>query len=231
VLLAGCPGTGGEPSSPKQDDDRDGYVDGDCAPAAAAVNPGAIEMCDDTVDNDCDGQADGEDGDCKAEPRALTMLGSGRVRFAVYHGPEHDLILEVDVAPAPPSGAELLTDPARIDQLATPGGRAGAFRVVEVLHARHLIPDGPYRVDLNATADWLLFGAGDDYYLAWMRVERPDPVQVVEIACKDPLPDRPMRVPLPVRALRTGEVFEIDLGGGVVRSVQVMTQPIPARGW
>ena len=36
-------------------------VDGDCAPADAAVNPGAAEVCDGGLDNDCDGAADDDD--------------------------------------------------------------------------------------------------------------------------------------------------------------------------
>ena len=36
-------------------------VDGDCAPDDAAVNPGAVEVCDSGLDNNCDGLADDDD--------------------------------------------------------------------------------------------------------------------------------------------------------------------------
>ena len=43
-----------------------GYVPGpeDCDDAVATVNPDATEVCDDTIDNDCDYNADAADADC-----------------------------------------------------------------------------------------------------------------------------------------------------------------------
>lgn len=41
------------------DSDGDGYPDAvDCAPFDAAIHPGAIEVCGDGIDNNCDGQVD-----------------------------------------------------------------------------------------------------------------------------------------------------------------------------
>jgi hypothetical protein len=55
------PGTGG-----CTDADNDGWCveDGDCDDGNAAVNPGQAEICDDLLDNDCDGLIDSNDPDC-----------------------------------------------------------------------------------------------------------------------------------------------------------------------
>ncbi len=46
------------------DNDGDGYGSSneDCNDANPAINPGAVELCDDGIDNDCSGVADGLDG-------------------------------------------------------------------------------------------------------------------------------------------------------------------------
>lgn len=47
------------------DADQDGFnAADDCDDNDAAVNPGATEVCDDTIDNDCDGNVDMDDDDC-----------------------------------------------------------------------------------------------------------------------------------------------------------------------
>ena len=49
----------------ERDDDGDGYTsDVDCDDDDPAVHPGAAEECSDGVDNDCDGDVDGDDTDC-----------------------------------------------------------------------------------------------------------------------------------------------------------------------
>ncbi len=55
------------------DADSDGYTDSacggtDCVDDNADINPGAAEICDDLVDNDCDSSTDCADGDCSADP-------------------------------------------------------------------------------------------------------------------------------------------------------------------
>ncbi|RMG43412.1 MAG: DUF11 domain-containing protein, partial [Acidobacteria bacterium] len=78
-----CNGMGDE--SP--DADADGYdacdpadpfdgdgLQGDCDDADSAVNPAAAEVCNDTKDNDCNGQADGADAAC-------TGLAVANLRF------------------------------------------------------------------------------------------------------------------------------------------------------
>ncbi|MFC1685489.1 putative metal-binding motif-containing protein [Nanoarchaeota archaeon] len=48
-----------ETCSVKIDNDQDGYyIDSDCNDEDATINPGATEVCDDGVDNNCDGETD-----------------------------------------------------------------------------------------------------------------------------------------------------------------------------
>lgn len=55
-----APDTGGDEGGAVLDADGDGYaVTEDCDDANPAVNPGAVEVCDDGLDNDCDGAAVG----------------------------------------------------------------------------------------------------------------------------------------------------------------------------
>lgn len=71
-----CPGTA------CTDNDGDGfYVEGgscgavDCDDNNAAINPGAAEVCDDIVDNDCDNNADCDDSECSSTPLCDTTGG------------------------------------------------------------------------------------------------------------------------------------------------------------
>jgi hypothetical protein len=186
---------------------------------------------------------DHPDADSDRVPRPIELVllgGSGSSTFAAAYGPHHDLVVEVRIDPPPAAGeTRLVTEPTTIETLSNPlsnlhgtlGDRPVSVDVVALLHLRRLRAQGPYRRDLAPTTDWLLFGAGNAYFLAWMRIQVGDPVQVVAVTARDPLPERPLQVPLPVRPLRVGELFEIDLGGGVKRTLQVMAEAIPARGF
>ncbi len=73
MVLAACYGTPYKPDDSgigdaPADSDLDGYdVTTDCDDANADINPGVAEVCDDTVDNNCDGKVDAEDEDCAAK--------------------------------------------------------------------------------------------------------------------------------------------------------------------
>lgn len=65
-----------DPPAPCPDADNDGWcADADCDDSDPAINPGATEICDDTRDNDCDGQVDGADADCQTG--ACDLLSAG----------------------------------------------------------------------------------------------------------------------------------------------------------
>lgn len=62
--------------------DGDGYsIDGgdcgliDCDDNDPAINPGALEVCDNGSDDDCDGRADSEDPFCSAENKNVIIIG------------------------------------------------------------------------------------------------------------------------------------------------------------
>jgi len=68
------------------DHDGDGYDVGpypgcpagnDCDDSDPNVNPGADEICDDTIDNDCDGDVDCDDSDCTGDPACCIPDCSG----------------------------------------------------------------------------------------------------------------------------------------------------------
>jgi hypothetical protein len=53
---------------PSVDGDGDGYDDDvDCDDTDPDVNPGTDEICDDGIDNDCDGDIDTQDSECEAD--------------------------------------------------------------------------------------------------------------------------------------------------------------------
>jgi hypothetical protein len=69
MVLAACYGSPYKPGdswdTSAVDADLDGFsVVEDCDDANGDVNPGALEICDDTIDNDCDSATDADDSDC-----------------------------------------------------------------------------------------------------------------------------------------------------------------------
>jgi len=57
-------GAYGGPDAQDHDGDGHGYGTGDCDDEDPAIHPEADEVCDDGLDNDCDGAADAEDDEC-----------------------------------------------------------------------------------------------------------------------------------------------------------------------
>ncbi len=58
----------------------------DCNDAAFAAKPGATEVCNDVLDNDCDGDADCDDSSCALGCPTLTVM-SGGTQSAALHMP------------------------------------------------------------------------------------------------------------------------------------------------
>ncbi|MFH1463740.1 MAG: lamin tail domain-containing protein [Pseudomonadota bacterium] len=62
----GTPGAD-NPADVDEDGDGVGVCGGDCDDLDPDLGPGAVEDCDNGVDDDCDGVVDGEDADCQGE--------------------------------------------------------------------------------------------------------------------------------------------------------------------
>jgi hypothetical protein len=61
----------------------------DCDDSNASVNPGATEVCDDEIDNDCDGDVDSSDTECTSDDTDSgggTSGGGGCFITATAHG-------------------------------------------------------------------------------------------------------------------------------------------------
>lgn len=64
------------------DGDSDGFLDDacggtDCDDANAGINPGALELCANAVDDDCNGLVDCADGSCSGDPACPSCLPQG----------------------------------------------------------------------------------------------------------------------------------------------------------
>lgn len=66
MVLMACYGAPPKDIESREDFDGDGYSDlDDCDDEDSGTHPGASEVCDDDVDNDCDEVTDTADADCR----------------------------------------------------------------------------------------------------------------------------------------------------------------------
>jgi len=92
--------------------DEDGYEDhacggDDCDDADPDTNPGAAEICDDEIDNDCDGLADGDDSECIFCDAADQVISCGDTVSTTTTGGTN-VLEEYACAFWPESGPELV---------------------------------------------------------------------------------------------------------------------------
>ena len=97
VALACGPSAGGAPDSDPGDidNDGDGYTvgDGDCRDDDPSIHPGLTEICDDGIDNNCNGEVD-TDYECLSpcEQAAVDRSSVGCIYYAVDTNPFHQTI-------------------------------------------------------------------------------------------------------------------------------------------
>jgi len=58
---------------------------GDCDDTSPDVNPAATEICDDGIDNDCDGYVDDNDSDCQVSPPGGPGGGAGPISLRIFN--------------------------------------------------------------------------------------------------------------------------------------------------
>jgi len=68
----------GQLPTAEQDVDQDSFApcEGDCLDTNSAVHPGAIELCRSTLDDDCNGQTDGQESVCASVTCVVVTLGA-----------------------------------------------------------------------------------------------------------------------------------------------------------
>jgi hypothetical protein len=175
--------------TPARQYDHDGdhyYEPADCAPENAAINPGAREQCSDGVDNDCDGDVDGKDDECRAAPQDMVVIGDGPYALVCVGDPRYSIAMEASSSgPALRHGARVRSAPISVSELGTKGATVTVggtrLQITSVIRWRRIKDSSS---ELHSYSGMVL-SVGKRLFLVRERQARDELRQIVEVELLD----------------------------------------------